>query len=93
MPALSAMARELAAAAPDQVNVPPSLVDGLMAWSGLVDPSPRLVVVELGSDRAGCHRRPAAACTGAIESLVDQVRSTLPDVAPGELQREPVLVA
>lgn len=79
LPALSTMARELAAAAPDQVNVPPALVDGLMAWSGLVDPSPRLVVVELASDRAGCHRRPAAACAGAIESLVQQVQTTLPE--------------
>lgn len=70
--ALSAMTRELAAASPEEINVPPSLVDGLMAWAGLVDPPPRLVMVELGGDRSGCDRTPSAACQSAIESLAQQ---------------------
>jgi hypothetical protein len=41
-PGLSRAARELARSAPDGSNVPGSLVDGVMAWVGLVDPPPRL---------------------------------------------------
>ncbi len=81
-PALSRMVRELAATAPDRNTVPPALVDGLMAWAGLVDPPPRLVMVELPEDPAGCHRRAAADCRPAIASLVEQVRSTLPEEGP-----------
>ena len=78
-PALSKMARELARSAPDRVNVPPGLVDGLMAWAGLVDPPPRLIIVELPRDTSGCYRRPTPQCREAIGSLVQQVESTLPD--------------
>lgn len=78
-PALSRMVRELAATTPDRVNVPPTLVDGLMAWSGLVDPPPRLVVVELPEDRSGCDHQLVPACEAALASLVQQVRTTLPE--------------
>lgn len=81
-PALSKMARELARLAPDQVNMPPTLVDGLMSWAGLVDPAPRLVVVEIGDDHVGCDRRAAPGCRDAVASLVEQVHATLPDTEP-----------
>lgn len=81
-PALSRMVRELAVATPDRNTVPPALVDGLMAWAGLVDPPPRLVMVELPSDPEGCHLRMAPGCRPAVESLVEQVRTTLPDEGP-----------
>lgn len=84
-PALSRMVRELAATAPDRNTVPPALVDGLMAWAGLVDPPPRLVLVELPEDPEGCHRRMAPGCRPAVASLVEQVRSTLPDQEQGPI--------
>ncbi len=80
--ALSRMVRELASTTPDRINVPPSLVDGLMAWAGLVDPPPRLVVVEMPEDRHGCYRRVAPSCRGVVDSLVEQVRMTRPQVEP-----------
>jgi uncharacterized protein YkwD len=82
VPALGRMVRELAATTPDRINVPPTLVDGLMAWAGLVDPPPRLVVVELPEDHDGCHRRVAPGCRDALASLVQQVRTTLPENGP-----------
>lgn len=81
-PALSRMVRELAFTTPDRINVPPTLVDGLMSWSGLVDPPPRLVVVEMPVDSQGCHREIGPGCRDAVESLVAQVRTTLPDAQP-----------
>ena len=81
-PALSRMVRELAATTPDRNTVPPALVDGLMAWAGLVDPPPRLVMVELPEDPDGCHSRNAPGCRGAVASLVEQVRATLPEEGP-----------
>jgi len=81
-PALSRMVRELARTAPDRTTVPPALVDGLMAWAGVVDPPPRLVMVELPEDPAGCHTRAAEGCRPAIASLAEQVRSTLPEEGP-----------
>lgn len=82
LPALSRMTRVLAAEAPDQNTMPPSLVDGLMAWAGLPDPQPRLVVVELPDDARGCHERIAPGCEGAVASLVEQVEATLPPTEP-----------
>jgi uncharacterized protein YkwD len=79
LPALSKMTRELARTAPDRVNIPPALVDGLMSWAGLVDPPPRLVIIELPEDPAQCDQRPTAECQPAIGSLVAQVSSTLPE--------------
>jgi uncharacterized protein YkwD len=85
-PALSRMAREVARNSPDRVNIPPALVDGLMAWAGLVDPPPRLIVVELPEDVYGCDRRQGPTCDAAVSSLVEQVRVTMPkapDIAFG----------
>lgn len=79
LPALSRMVRELAATTPDRLNVPPALVDGLMARAGLVDPPPRLVVVEMPTDPQGCHRQITPGCQDAVVSLVDQVRASMPD--------------
>lgn len=81
-PALSRMVRQLALATPDRNTVPPALVDGLMAWAGLVDPPPRLVMVELPHDPEGCHQRMAPGCRPAVTSLVEQVRATLPESGP-----------
>lgn len=82
LPALSRMTRALARHAPSQNTMPPSLVDGLMAWSGLPDPQPRLIVVEMPDDPTGCHRRIVAGCEPAVASLVEQVGLTLPDAQP-----------
>jgi uncharacterized protein YkwD len=80
--ALSRAIRELARVAPDRVNIPAALTDGLLAHSGVVEPSPRLVVVEMPDDPADCARRAAAACDDAIINLVDGVAESMP---PGEL--------
>jgi len=82
LPALSLMTRVLAQEAPDQNTMPPSLVDGLMAWSGLPDPQPRLVVVELPEDSRQCHVRIGPGCEAAVSSLVEQVKMTLPPTEP-----------
>lgn len=81
-PALSRMVRELAVTTPDRLNVPPSLVDGLMAWAGLVDPPPRLTVVEMPEDPQSCHRQVSSQCEPAVRSLVEQVAQTLPAAEP-----------
>ena len=79
LPALSRMTREVARAAPDHVNIPPALLDGLMAWAGLPFPQPRLVLVQLPEDPDGCHRNRGPGCDAAIASLVEQVQAQLPD--------------
>lgn len=76
LPALSRMLRELARVAPDRVNMPAGLVDGLMAWAGLPDPSPRLVVVELPDDRSHCDRDASTACNEAVTALLTELAST-----------------
>jgi len=78
-PSLSRVAEEIAREAPHRANVPPALVEGLMAWSGLVDPPPRLVIVELPNDSAGCHAALTGACAGAVESLIEQVQRARPE--------------
>ncbi len=78
-PALSRMARELATTTPDRLNIPPALVDELMAWNGLVHPPPGLTVVELGPDAPDCVRTTKPVCRGSIESLVEEVRASLPE--------------
>jgi uncharacterized protein YkwD len=75
LPALSRMLRELARVAPDRVNMPAGLVDGLMAWAGLPDPQPRLVVVELPDDRSRCDREARPACNEAITALLTELAS------------------
>jgi len=74
-PALSLATREIARAAPNRLNVPPRLVDGIMAWVGLVDPPPRLVVVETKDARGECERTSEGACSEAIDALVEEVRA------------------
>lgn len=76
-PSLSRAIRELARVAPDRVNIPAALTDGLLAHSGVVEPSPRLVVVELPEDPQDCARRVSASCDEAIGNLVDGVAETL----------------
>lgn len=78
-PGLSRVAEEVALHAPPRATVPPALVDGLMAWAGLVDPPPRLVLVELGSDPSRCHASLGPACAGAVESLLEQAQTSLPE--------------
>ncbi len=75
LPALSRMLRELARVAPDRVNIPAGLMDGLMAWAGVPDPSPRLVVVELPDDRNHCDREARPACNEAITALLTELAS------------------
>lgn len=75
--ALSAMAHELATNAPDHLNMPPALVDGLLAWFGLVDPPPRVVVVEIPSDNSACHQNVGGPCAEPVQALVGEVRNTV----------------
>ncbi len=77
LPALSRMTRVLAAEAPDQ-NTMASLATNLMAWSGLPDPIPLILMVELPEDPLKCHARIAPGCETAVSSLVEQVTSKLP---------------
>ncbi|HWB75070.1 MAG TPA: CAP domain-containing protein [Nannocystaceae bacterium] len=77
-PSLSRAIRELARVAPDRVNIPAALTDGLLAHSGIVEPSPRLVVVELEDDPNDCAHKAAPGCSEAIDNLVDGVAETLP---------------
>jgi len=72
-PALHRAARELARTLPSGANVPSRLIESVLAWAGIVDPPPRLVVVELPEDPAACHRNYTAACGGAVASLVGKV--------------------
>ena len=46
-PALSAMVRDLSLASPSRFDMPPTLLDALMAWHGVSDPQPAVIVVEL----------------------------------------------
>ena len=78
-PALSRMVRELATAMPERLNAPPSLVDGLMSWSGLVDPHPRLVLVEMSEDPHQCHQKVSSQCAEVIGSLVEQLKMSRRD--------------
>lgn len=65
-PALHRAARELARTLPNGANVPSRLIEAVLAWAGVVDPPPRLVVVELPEDPAACYRKYTAACGGAV---------------------------
>ena len=76
-PGLSRAARELARSAPDGSNVPGSLVDGVMAWVGLVDPPPRLAVVELPAGGAPCGAQVSESCREALRSVVEATRGGL----------------
>lgn len=82
-PALSAMVRDLAATSPSRFDMPPGLLDGLMAWHGVGDPQPAVVVVELQGTEHGCDRRAAADCGDAIAALVEEVARTVARNAGG----------
>ncbi len=75
-PALHRAARELARTLPQGADVPSGLIEAVLSWAGIVDPPPRLVVVELPEDPAACYRRYTAACGGAVGSLVGKVEPT-----------------
>lgn len=76
-PGLSRAARELARSAPEGSNVPTGLLDGVMAWVGLVDPPPRLAVVELPAGGAPCGATISASCKEALGSIVAATRKGL----------------
>ncbi len=76
-PGLSRAARELARSAPNGSNVPGALLDGVMAWVGLVDPPPRLAVVELPAGGAPCGAQISASCQEALRSTIAAVRGGL----------------
>jgi uncharacterized protein YkwD len=74
-PSLSRMTRALAVSTPDRANVPPALVEGLLAWYGIVEPPPSLVVVEVeGHD---CTRSVDAVCEAPIAALLAEAKRTL----------------
>ena len=74
---LSKAMRELASVAPDHANIPAVLTDGVLAWAGVIDPAPRLVVVEFAEDPARCLERLSPACEEALASLVEGVAQTV----------------
>jgi uncharacterized protein YkwD len=76
-PALSAMVRDLAVASPSRFDMPPTLLDALMAWHGVPDPQPAVVVVELEGSEHGCDRAAKPDCADALDALVAEVLRTL----------------
>lgn len=74
---LSKAVRELASLAPQHANIPAALTDGVLAWAGVADPAPRLVVVEFAEDPARCLERMSPPCEEAIASLVEGVAETV----------------
>ena len=79
-PALSAMVRDLAVVSPSRFDMPPTLVDALMAWHGVADPQPAVIVVELEGSDHGCDRAAKPDCAEALDALVSEVLRT---VGPG----------
>jgi uncharacterized protein YkwD len=80
-PALSAMVHDLALASPSRFDMPPTLLDALLAWHGIPDPEPAVVVVELQGSEHGCDRAPKPECEDALDALVDEVLATLDSVS------------
>ncbi|HLT39084.1 MAG TPA: CAP domain-containing protein [Enhygromyxa sp.] len=76
-PALSAMVRDLAVASPSRFDMPPTLLDALMAWHGVADPQPAVVVVELQGSEHGCDRQAKPDCAEALDALVSEVLRTI----------------
>ena len=76
-PALSRMMRGLAAATPSRNDMPPELVDGLLAWNGIADPPPLVMVVEVNPDPEGCDRTVADSCRDPMRALAEEVASAL----------------
>jgi len=70
-PALSRVARELARTSPDRFNMPSALIEGLMGWGGMVEPPPRIGIVEV---EAPCDTQPDAdGCAQAMAALAEQL--------------------
>jgi uncharacterized protein YkwD len=57
--------------------MPPTLIDGLMAWHGIADPQPAVIVVEVVGSEHGCDRELAPECEEAVAALVDEVVRSL----------------
>lgn len=74
--------RELARTLPSGASVPSKLIEAVLSWAGVMDPPPRLVVVELPEDPASCLRAYSAACQGAVQSLLGKVERTDSRVPP-----------
>ena len=81
-PGLHRASRELARTLQTGANLPSKLIEAVLSWAGVVDPPPRLVVVELPEDPAACFRAYSAACRGAVSSLVAKVERTGSRVPP-----------
>ncbi|MFV8755830.1 CAP domain-containing protein [Nannocystaceae bacterium ST9] len=75
--ALSAMIRDLAVTTPTRFDMPPTLIDALMAWHGIADPQPAVIVVEVAGSEHGCDRELAPECEEAVAALADEVVRTL----------------
>ncbi len=84
-PGLSAMVRDLVVTTPSRFDMPPTLVDALMAWHGISDPQPAVIVVELAGTEHGCDRELAQTCDEAVDALIDEVLRSLE--APGGVFR------
>ncbi|NVB41315.1 hypothetical protein G6O69_25985 [Pseudenhygromyxa sp. WMMC2535] len=76
-PSLSAMVRDLAVTSPSRFDMPPTLLDALMAWHGVADPQPAVIVVELAGREHGCDREPLPDCAGAVAAIIEEVSRTL----------------
>lgn len=74
---LSAMVRDLAVTTPSRFDMPPTLIDALMAWHGIADPQPAVIVVEVAGNEHGCDRELAPECEEAVAALVDEVVRSL----------------
>lgn len=73
------MARELARTMPSKFSQPTSLVDGLLAWSGIVHPPPRVSIIEVPAEGGDCLQDPkAGACPDGITRLAREVGRELP---------------
>lgn len=70
---LSAMVRDLAVTTPSRFDLPPTLIDALMAWHGVADPQPAVIVVEVAGSEHGCDRELAVECEEAVAALVEEV--------------------
>ncbi len=76
-PGLSRVAREVARTAPDSGTVPAALLDGIVAWAGMYDPSPQLAVAELPAAGAPCGAEISPSCRDALTSVLNATRSGL----------------
>jgi uncharacterized protein YkwD len=76
-PSLSAMVRDLAVVSPSRFDMPPTLLDALMAWHGVADPQPAIIVVELEGSEHGCDRAAKPECAEAVAALVSEVQRTV----------------